>query len=139
MTWTDRYASADSAAPEAIASRQEQRLTIEGRDVVLTLALLAPPDRERVAATIANIVVAAAADPEMGKRAWPTFVDDVLSRHVAFTIDGEPDLDRVDWWNAVLQHTARAFMHANQLRPVVRRHVGLFAAMHPESLDWLPS
>jgi hypothetical protein len=119
--------------------RQEQALTVEGRDVVLILSLLAPDDQERVAATIASIAVAAATDPEMNKRAWRTFVDDVLSRHVAFSIDGEPDLHRVDWWDAVLRHAATAFVKANRLEPAIRRHVGLFASMRAVSLDWLPS
>lgn len=94
---------------------------IDGRAVGLTITILHPEDRHRVAALIAWLATSNpdAADPHH----WHVFVSDVLSRYVAFTVD-ESALARVsaDWWELTLRAATIAFVKANKLEAHIRCH-----------------
>jgi hypothetical protein len=103
----------------------ESSILVGNQPVGLSVHLLEPDECEQAAAAIAWVAVHAldgtpATDPAM----WQTFIERVISQHVAFTVPEETmeDLGPA-WWSEATTRAMRELVRINQLESAVNRHV----------------
>ena len=102
----------------------ESSILVGNQPVGLSVHLLESDECEQAAAAIAWFAVhvldgARATDPAT----WQTFIESVISPHVAFTVPEEKveDLGPA-WWSEATARAMTEFMRANRLASAVNRH-----------------
>lgn len=122
----------DRHASQPPPSSVRESITVDGQVVGLILSILEPEEKERVAACI---VALAATDAQFIESADRPFVDDVLTRHVEFTLDVQcRGALTPRWWDEVMQRAATAFVRVNGLEGALRRDFQSLGAIDSSQL-----
>ena len=100
------------------ASWAECSFEVNGRRVQVCVQRLDHDERQRMAAEIAWFAEGLLTPGvELKTTGWSALLGEILSRHVAITVDEEGLEDANDFWNQVMCRTFEAFAEANQLYP----------------------
>lgn len=109
-----------SAAVGPMWTNREFR--VGDRQVTASIRVLAPGQRQAIAASMAWLAGASAAPDDPNARAWKTLIEDVLGPHLALTVDHqEPEqLDRA-WWTETIRQATAEFIDVNELESLIAR------------------
>jgi hypothetical protein len=98
---------------------------IEGQRVGARVRRLGDDERGRMAAEIAWFADGLLTPGvELDGTAWPSLLDEILTRHVTVTLDADRSEDAVGFWRQVVCLTFEAFVKANELYPTRRGRLG---------------
>jgi hypothetical protein len=106
---------------------------VRNQPVGLPVHLLESDECEQAAAAIAWFAMHASdGTPATDPATWQTFIERVISPHVAFTVPEEKmeDLGPA-WWSEATAQAMRELVTANRLESAVNRHVQILeSAVH---------
>lgn len=105
-------------------------LQVGNQWVDLSVECLTDDERERTAALLAWSTLEAWRNIGGGTVAWQQLINELLSRHVQFTIAGaEPEQLGPAWWTEALGCALSQFVRQNDLARHVNRHLEAIRAL----------
>jgi hypothetical protein len=119
-----------SAKPPTVPSNAAlfATVTVENREVGLSVRVLQPNEREVVAASMAWLAGIAFSERDVVTHStWTTFVEELLGAYVSFDVDDdEPERLGPIWWDEVIRSATTALIRANGLEPLIDRFLSSF-------------